>query len=440
MTLPTRQRRQLALGLLAAFAIVATVPGVASAQASTKIVSVRSNGAQGKSHSLLSDVSRTGRFVAFDSHAPNLVKKDKNLRRDVFVRDMKTRKTTRVSVRSNGNEGSDSSFEPDITPDGRFVAFTSDSPNLVKGDDNGFSDVFVHDRRTGKTRRVSVRSGGGEAHGGGAASPSISDDGRFVAFRSGATDLVDGDTNGHLDVFVHDRKKKRTKRVSVATGGAQGLGGGSNAPVISGDGRYVAYHSFKENLVPGDNNGFVDIFLWDRKRKKTKLVSDGTGGQPANGGSSGAAISRDGRIVVYRSEAKNLIGSDTNDKADIFSHDRKSKKTRRVSRSSGGVESMGVSWEPRISASGRWVVFMSLAQNLVGNDSNGSEDVFVHDRKTKKTKRRSLRHNGKQINGESDRPAISGDGRFVTFRSDGLKVVKNDTNGWDDIFRRGPLR
>jgi len=208
-----------------------------------------------------------GRFVAFKSRATNLVLGDTNFVEDVFVHDRETGETTRVSVATGGEQanGPSQDDEPGISADGRFVAFISEATNLVPGDTNGVKDIFVHDRQTGETTRVSVATGGGQANGPSEGQPALNGSGRFVVFSSEASNLVPGDTNGEDDVFVHDRQTGETTRVSVATGGGQGMGGGAGgSPQLSGDGHIVAFGSEATNLVPGDTNGVQDIFIHDR--------------------------------------------------------------------------------------------------------------------------------------------------------------------------------
>src|SRR5437762_758323 len=219
--------------------------------------------------------------------------------------------TVRVSVASDGTEGNDVSLGSALSADGRFVAFDSAATDLVAGDTNGVSDVFVHDRQTGTTERVSVASGGAQGNGssgliGFAFPPALSADGRFVAFVSAATDLVAGDTNGVSDVFVHDRQTGTTERVSVASGGAQGNGnsGGFFAvPALSAAGRFVAFQSAATNLVAGDTNGTTDVFVHDRQTCTTERMSVASGGAQGNGVSAGPALSADGRVVAFRIHA-----------------------------------------------------------------------------------------------------------------------------------------
>jgi Tol biopolymer transport system component len=202
--------------------------------------------------------------VAFSSLASNLVPVDANGTYDVFVRDRQSGTTELVSVDSNAVQGNGDSDVPAISGDGRFVAFTSFASNLVTGDTNGFGDVFVHDRQGGTTVRVSVDSTGEQGNGeSGFLRPAISADGRFVAFHSLASNLVALDTNGTEDVFVHDRQSGTTERVSLDSAGVQGNNGSFSAS-LSANGRYVTFDSVATNLVPGDTNGSQDIFIHDR--------------------------------------------------------------------------------------------------------------------------------------------------------------------------------
>jgi hypothetical protein len=246
----------LALAVLLFLVSASAAPGV------TTRVSVDSAGNEGNGYSVDAAMSSDGRFVAFDSFASNLVPGDTNGTDDIFVHDRQTGATERVSVDSAGGQANDSSGTPATSTDGRFVAFTSSASNLVPGDTNDVSDIFVHDRQTGATERVSVDSAGGQANDRSGAS-AISGDGRFVAFGSDSSNLVSGDTNGARDVFVHDRQSGATERVSVDSAGIQGKANSRN-PAISGDGRYVAFDSDTSTLVAGDTNGARDLFVHDR--------------------------------------------------------------------------------------------------------------------------------------------------------------------------------
>ena len=300
----------------------------------------------------------------------------------------------------------------------------------------------MHDRKTGVTQRVSLGLGGVQAKGP-SGYPSLSADGRFVAFQSAAGNLVPGDTNGVYDVFVRDRQTGTTQRVNVRTGGNQ-ADSGSGEAVISVDGRFVAFAATDDsNLVPGDTNDAADIFVRDRETGITERVSLGPGNVQGSLDSVQPAISANGRFVAFYSYATNLVPGDTNIAADVFVRDRQTGMTRRVSVGRGSIQANRSSEHPAISADGRFITFNSEASNLVLDDTNGRPDVFVHDRKTGKTRRASLRTGGGQGNGNSpfysSFPAISADGHAIAFESNDSNLVPGDTNGTyaaPDVFVR----
>ncbi|MFO1048253.1 MAG: hypothetical protein U1E52_10195 [Geminicoccaceae bacterium] len=423
-------------GIVLALALI-VAPGWAMpawSHGTTERVSVSSSEAQGNDGSAAPAISAAGRFVAFDSGATNLVRGDTNGRPDVFVRDRQTGKTERMSISSSGSQSNGGSIEPVISADGRIVAFWSDAANLVTGDTNNKYDVFAHDRQTGKTERMSVSSSGAQSNGY-SLNPAISADGRFVAFQSDANNLVPGDTNGEDDIFVHDRHTSKTQRVSISSGGAQGNWYSWN-PTISADGRYVAFESVASNLVPADTNGTMDIFVHDRQTGQTRRVSISSSGAQGNGYSTEPAISADGRFVSFNSDSSNLVPVDTNGFDDIFVHDRQTGKTQRVSISSSGTQGNDFNYGPTLSANGRFVAFYSLATNLVPGDTNDAADVFVHDRRTGTTRRVSLNSSGAQGNRDSFSQAISADGRLFAFVSSASNLAPGDSNNVDDIFVR----
>lgn len=376
-------------------------------------------------------ISDDGRFVAFTSAASNLVPGDANDLEDVFVHDRDTGATNRVSVASDGSQSDGRSDFPAVSADGRFVTFSSDATNLVEGDTNDELDVFVHDRASGETRRISVADDGSQANGP-SSYPEITGDGRFVVFPSDASNLVAGDTNGSTDVFVHDLQQESTVRVSVASGHVQ-ANDRSDFPVISDDGRFVAFDSVASNLAPGDSNEMVDVFVHDRATGDTTRVSVANAGGQADGSSSNPTISGDGRFVAFDSSATNLGGDPASH--DVYLRDRENGTTTRVSTSvDDGDSGNNKSGYPAISADGRYLAFNSLASDLVEGDTNGTYDVFLYDRIAGITGRVSVADDGVQGDDASLYPTISGDGRYIGFDSHASNLVQGDTNGLLDVF------
>ncbi|HEX9695551.1 MAG TPA: PxKF domain-containing protein [Actinomycetota bacterium] len=405
--------------------------------------SVSSSGAQATAGSDSPALSLDGGLVAFRTAAA-LVPADTQspAADDVYVRDVAAGVTERVSVSATGGQGNGAAAAPSMSADGRSVAFTATSSNLVPDDDNAAPDVFVRDRVLRDTSRASVASSG--AGGNDASGPAtISQDGRLVAFSSAASNLVAGDTNGASDVFVRDRILASTGRVSVAAGGAQAGGASFGAPAISPDGSTLAYTTAASNLVPGDANGATDVLAvalpFAAAPPALRLASLSSSSGPANGDTTSVGLSGDGRFVAFESAASNLVPGDTNGVADVFVRDSVTGSVERVSVAGGSAQADGRSGEPSISADGRYVAFFSSASNLVPGDSNGpglaGDDVFVRDRQAATTTRVSVNRFGLQVVGPSRAPQISADGRFVVFHSDALDLTGPDLNSATDVFR-----
>jgi len=396
-------------------------------------VSITTVGIQANGNSEEPAISSDGAMVAFISEATNLVPGDTNLVQDVFVHDLDTGITERVSIATAGTQGDDDAFTLSLSSNGNFVAFGSFATNLVAGDSNAVIDVFVHVLDTGTTERVSVATAGTQANDE-SFSPAISSAGRFVAFRSDATNLVANDTNNNSDIFVRDRTLGVTQRVSVATDGTQ-ANGDSILPAISSDGRFVTFSSEASNLVAGDTNNLADIFVHDRQDDTTVLI---VGPAEFNTGSGiiivAPNISPDGGFVGFRSNADDLVPADTNNSFDTFLIDRGTLIAERSSVSSSEVEGNSDSSRPSISSNNRFVIFSSNATNLVSNDTNGFEDVFVRDRNEGRTRQVSLTFDGLEGDNRSFSAVVSGDGQFVAFTSLAENLVANDTNGFLDIF------
>jgi Tol biopolymer transport system component len=413
--------------------VCAAIQLSSAAAQQTLRVSVDSSGAEGNGDSVTSAVSADGTVVAFKSIASNLVAGDVNATWDIFAHDRATGLTERVSVDSSGGEANDWSDEPSISSDGQLVAFLSLASNLVANDTNGVYDIFVHDRATGLTERVSVDSTGAQANGYSVA-PSLSADGRFVAFASDATNLVAGDTNGFTDIFVHDRVTGVTERVSVDSSGGEGDGASNGRTSLSSDGAIVAFDSDATNFVPGDTNGALDVFVHDRSSGTTERVSVRSNGNQGNSISYAASLSADGKVVAFQSLATNLVPFDSNFTLDVFVHDRRTATTERVSVDSSGGQGNKESELAWISADGNRVAFQSDASNLVAGDTNVVSDVFIHDRSSGLTERVSVDSGGAQANGGSRQPSLAADGLSVAFESPATNLVANDRNRVFDVF------
>jgi Tol biopolymer transport system component len=419
-------------------ALAASTPRADRGLPITSLISLGVHNKPSEGQSYAPSISTDGRYVAFDSDATNLVPGDTNAQNDVFVRDRVSGRTERVSVDSAGKQGDKGSFTPAISGDGRWVAFVSDADNLVPGDTNQASDVFLHDRRTHRTIRLSVALDGRETLGG--SSPSLSADGRWVVLNVD-TPLVSKGTDEDLaGMFVYDTRTGHRERLGHIDG--------SDA-TISADGRYVAFSSEIRDLVPGDTNRKADCFVFDRRTRKVSRVSLGgthavghgwfRGSKQGNQESNGAVISADGRYVAFVSTAKNLVPGDTNSHDDVFLRDLRTGRTRLVSVGLHGAGANGVSGAPSLSADGQTIVFLSRATNLIAKDKNGSDyDVFRLDLATASITRVNVAPTGARANGPtSSFPMISGDGRVVTFGSRASNLVAGDTNDHDDVFVRG---
>ena len=435
-------------------------------------------------------ISGDGRFVAFGSTAVNLVPNDVNQASDVFVRDRATGRTEIVSVSSSGARaagacasGRVGSFTPSITPDGRFVSFSSCATNLVPNDLNADMDGFVHDRRTHRTEMVSLSSAGKQGmtpltpnHASFASS--MSANGRYVGVVSYADNLVPNDTNAAADVFVFDRSAKTMERVSISDTEQQSstIGGplqaSSGSAFLSDDGRYVGFSSYADNLVPNDTNATIDVFVRDRVAKKTERISVRTGGAQVGGGGTaangGRGMSANGRFVMWTTSAANVIPNDANGAGvgsafDVFVTDRLTRRTERISVDSLATEATDDSSSGSISADGRYVAIASTANNLAAGDTglNGSNtttvgaqpgdlDVFLYDRHLGIMEMLSVAPDGREARGhcgvtgealsgdssESFGPTVNADGQYVAFQSCANNLVKGDTNKVRDMFVR----
>ncbi len=395
-------------------------------------VSRASDGTQANKASQSSGISRNGSAIVYASDANNLVAGDTNNYADVFLnlRDQGT--TARVSMLASGVQATGLSTTPAISGDLQFVVFASNAGNLVAGDGNGVFDIFVKDLSTNVITRESLQPTGGPTNGA-STMPSISTNGHYVCFASDASTIVAGDTNARRDVFVRDRWFGLNLRASIANDGAQ-ANQFSTEPSVSADGRYCVFRSQATNLVVSDTNGVDDIFLRDLELGTTELISVGAAGVQANNYSYWPDVSDDGRYVVFQSMASNLVTGDTNGSTDIFVRDRVLATTTRVSVATNGTAGTGTSQNSKISGDGRFIVFQSDAPVLVEGDTNGLTDVFLRDTLLGTTTRISVSDAGVQGTGSSSAPQISDFGAWTTFVSNAPNLVAGDTNNYDDIF------
>jgi subtilisin family serine protease len=402
-------------------------------------------------------ISGNGRFVAFQTDASNLVGNDTNGARDIMVHDRHLGRVKRVSVNLAFQQLAGASLFPAISHDGRFVAFETDQP-LHLGDINGMEDIWIVDRDADQDGIFDEYAGGaflvyrastdtlGADGNGRSTNPKISADGRYVTFQSTSTDLVSGDTNNVTDIFIHDTMTGTTELVSQSTAGTL-ANGASFDHVISADGQHVAFESQATNLVIGDTNGVMDVFVRDLTNNTTTRVSIHSNGTQATMLCVRPSISKDGRLVAFQTDSPNLVSNDTNGAADIFVHDRDpsndgvyddptDRSTGRVSLTTSGGQSNGPSFAPWISANGRYVAFESNATNLVIGDNNGDTDIYIFDRQAtmNRLRRATLNEGGAEANGSSFEPSLTASGRDVVFSSSATNLVTNDANGAGDVF------
>ncbi|MDQ3915523.1 MAG: hypothetical protein M3323_09395, partial [Actinomycetota bacterium] len=407
-------------------------------------VSVRRSGGETGGESFTPAISGDRTAVVFASNSKKLLPTDENGKTtDVFhVKvDPFTPRSLQIVSRRRGSQGNAVSTQPSVSEDGNVVGFLSKATNLaVKPDRNGEQDVFIHDLRTGLTTRASIGNRA-QAANGESTEVDVSADGKFVAFTSAADNLsLRPDTKGKDDIFVHDVVEGLTNRVNIRSGNRREANGNSSNPTLSSDGRYVAFASVATVLTPRDTNNASDVFRFDRDPDEFKTVraSVTSEGQLTDGDSTHPSISDDGTRVTFVSKAFNLI-EDDDEGADVFVHDFASGETILVSRATkGDVAGAGGSANPAISGDGRFVVFDSEASDLVDGDENGVRDVFVYEIDSGELMRISLDEDDDEAPLDSFDPSISYDGSYVVFTSEAA-LVDEDHNRRSDVYLRGPL-
>lgn len=447
---------------------------------STILASVSARGEPGNAPSIESSVSFDGRYVAFASQATNLlggmysgsVTNTCIACYNVFLRDTKSGTTSLVSAGLDGRGGNNNSNRPQVSDDGRYVSFDSQASNLVSGDSNNVSDIFLRDMRTGRTERVSLSERGEQLRPGptyslvnlfgnaGAFLSSLSGDGRYVAFMSTSPNLVQGDGDEAFDVFVRDRLNGTTRLVSADAGASDVW-----LESISRNGRWIVLRS-DVPMGERDEDLSQDVFVRDLWTGQTELVSVSEPGHELEGlrdaadayTNNGRPISDDGRFVVFGSDGA-LVDGDTNNVLDVFVRDRLRQTTERVSVSSSGGQGTGASttdpinsgsgfndWS--ISADGRVVAFSTNLNGLEPSDGNGENDAYVHYRDPGVTLRISTSDEvgggfppsavASAPVGGGFAPSISGDGMYTTFHGS-YPLSYRDTNAFNDVFVFSPL-
>jgi Tol biopolymer transport system component/tRNA threonylcarbamoyladenosine modification (KEOPS) complex Pcc1 subunit len=379
-------------------------------------------------------VSSDGLFLAFSSTSQNLVAGDTNNLSDVFVYDVTNKTLERILIDGGGDEGDGDSTNPSISADGRYVAFQSSSTNLVSGDTNNQDDIFVYDRQQNTIERVSLTDIKGQSNGA-SESPSISGDGRYVAFASNADNLVANFVDGEVDVYIYDRIGDELIGISVPFNIIANRD--SLNPVISTDGNYVTFEYSVNKSIENGNPGYIytDVYLYNRATLTLERVIEGNDGEDADGNrSESPSISADGRYVAFESNLNSLAFDDTNDNLDVFVYDRLSKLTKRVSVDGSGNEGSLESSNPAISGDGRFVIFESLVSTFVGSDSNGASDVFMKDLATGKVTLLSKNNASVQGDSASQTPAVSFDASTIAFESLATNLDPLDTNGTSDVY------
>ena len=413
-------------------------------QAQTRIVT--SNTIHGNSDN--SSISNDGRYIVFESYSdyndlffPNITDYNTN----IFIRDLYRDTINLISKNSISNKSNGDSRNADVSGDGRYVVFESDANNLINNDsleDNGgYKDIFLWNLDTKTNQRINLAYNGFQANSS-SYNPKISDNGRYVIFESDASNLVRRDSNYDRDIFIRDLVDNTTKKVSLTADNYQSNSDSYNAN-ISANGHYVVFESDADNLVEDDTNYDRDIFIRDLVDNTTKRVSLGNDGSESNYNSYNPDVSIDGRYVVFESYADNLVADDTNDSRDIFVRDLFAHTTKRVSVSNDifGTQGNSGSYNPSISADGRYVVFESYADNLVSGDTNNSKDIFVRDLIANTTERISRTNNPEdsQANNDSYNASISVDGHYVVFESYASNLTIDDKDDYSyskDIFVR----
>ena len=434
-----KNSKRIVLMLLLVFTVI-SVAGSASAattNSTTATISNADNGTQGNGYSYSNpgSISDDGRYVTYGSDASNIVANDTNGLRDIFLYDTVTKTTTMITKGYDGTPSNGKSYNPVISGNGQYITYSSLASNLVAGDTNGKQDVFLYNILTGITSLVSVADNGTQGNGA-SSSPSISDDGTYITYQSTANNLVTNDKNGNTDIFLYNAETKTTKLISVRTVGLSEpvqTDGNSGSAQISGNGQYIVFTSYADDLISKDLNEVQDVFLYNVSTGAIIRVNVADNGTEANAAGYNPSINYDGTYITFTSTATNLVENDTNNVADVFLRDTVNKTTTRVSVASDGTPTNAACSGGSISANGRYIVYYSGATNLVVG-SGSFYNVYLYDTQKGTTILLTQGYNGTQANKDCFSPFISGNGDYVVYYSDASNLVANDTNGYSDVF------
>ncbi len=385
------------------------------------------------------NTSSNGRYVVFVSTG-NFTSVSNQGRSNIFLRDVTSGTTTLISDDSTGSSSDGNSFSPSISADGNLIVFASDATDLVANDTNDTTDIFLHNVGSGTTTLISM-SLANEIGDGPSYSPVISDDGAYVAFASTAKNLTVGELDDGLpDVYLLRLSTSVVTLVSHASMvNANELSG---SPSISSDGRYVAFVSLASNLTGSDtDDGVTDVYRYDRVGATIDKISSDINGGEVDAESLAPSISDDGSKIAFYSAATDLVaGTSSNTSLQVYLWDSADSSTNKItllSRKDGasGTIGTGDSFGPSINGDGQFVVFESDAENLVAGDSNGATDIFARDVTNNLTKRVSVKDTGGQANGASVSAVINGNGQFIAYSSTATTLVVPDFHGQADVYR-----
>lgn len=404
-------------GLVSTYGITsATVPKV------NELISISSASVKGSASSTQQSVSADGRYVVFRSASSNLVSGDTNGSSDVFLRDRSTGTTSLVSVSSNGTQANYGGDSPSISYDGRYVVFTTNATNLDTSDTYPGADIYLRDIINGTTTLISKVANNPDNN---AVIGKISADGRFVVYQSKNPNTI------YQDIYVADLNDNSITLVSKDANNNNG-NNSSEAPSISCDGGIIAFSSRATNFVSGDTNNSADVFTVERIGGN--IISNLSIGGNNHSVAGTSAVSCDGNYITFQSDATNLVSGDTNSSKDVFRYSRVNKQTELISKSTSSALGNGNSVEASISGDGRYIAYSSGSTNLVASDTNGTEDIFIRDTKTGTTELLSQNSTGTYGNFGSYAPVISADGKYAVYYTAATNLVSGDTDNTADIL------